>query len=345
MEHITPDLLKQLIFTAFGYGAPAHPDIDRIYTKIKVSEQRLTTLFDVWMSLHIPDLKMNEALNESNTIEKIFEKVDERNKAYEEDCDAEDGEDAEEEEYVDVDVDIVENDNDDYHGEDEDEDEEKEDEEDKEANRLIMKYAGISSSSPSSTSSTKPKKAIKAAKQPLVQKETVIHLITSSLDKMDRETKINKLNMSLQKIFPPVEGDKVTFIGSTFLTYGEKRPYLNHCIVLDTCDALTNEVANSEIQTCKTERELLLAWTDIIQRENPDIIIGYNIFGFDYQFMFRRAVETGCYEEFLKLSRNRDELCANAGGGGGRGGGAGVGGGGSSSSSSSSSNNAKSKNC
>ena len=326
MEHITPALLKQLIFTAFGYGAPAHPDIDRIYTKIKVSEQRLTTLFDVWMSLHIPDLKMNEALNESNTIEKIFEKVDERNKAYEEDCDAEDGEDAEEEEYVDVDVDIVENDNDDYHGEDEDEEKEdkeetgdKEDKEDKEANCLIMKYAGISSSSPSSTSSTKPKKAIKAAKQPLVQKETVIHLITSSLDKIDRETKINKLNMSLRspdpeifpQIFPPVEGDKVTFIGSTFLTYGEKRPYLNHCVVLDTCNALTNEVANSEIQTCKTERELLLAWTDIIQRENPDIIIGYNICGFDFEFMFRRSLENSCENDFLKLSRNKGEFCGS----------------------------------
>ena len=314
MEHITPALLKQLIYTAFGYGAPAHSDIDRIYTKIKVSEQRLATLFDVWVSLHIPDLKMNEALKECNTIEKMFEKVAESNKAHDEDGgDAEDGEDAEEEEYadVDVDVDIVENENDDdYHGEDE-EHSEQQSEEDKEANRLMMAYAGISPSS-ATTAKGKPKKATKSAKtenQPPIQKETVIHLITSPSDKIDRETKINKLNISLQEIFPPVEGDKVTFIGSTFLTYGEKRPYLNHCVVLDTCDALTNEVANSEIQTCKTERELLLAWTDIIQRENPDIIIGYNICGFDFEFMFRRSLENSCENEFLKLSRNKGEFC------------------------------------
>ena len=303
MEHITPALLKQLIYTAFGYGAPAHPDIDRIYTKIKLSEQRLATLFDVWVSLHIPDLKMNEALKESNTIEKMFEKVAESNKAHDEEDggDAEDGEDGEEEEYVDVD--IVDNEED---GDKEDNEENGEDKEDKEANRLMMAYAGIS------PSSAKPKKATKAAKttkQPPIEKETVIHLITSPLDKIDRETKINKLNISLQEIFPPVEGDKVTFIGSTFLTYGEKRPYLNHCVVLDTCDALTNEVANSEIQTCKTERELLLAWTDIIQRENPDIIIGYNICGFDFEFMFRRATETRCENDFLKLSRNKGEVC------------------------------------
>ena len=320
MEHITPALLKQLIYTAFGHGAPAHSDIDRIYTKIKLSEQRLATLFDVWVSLHIPDLKMNEALKESNTIEKMFEKVAESNKAHDEEDggDAEDGEDGDngndaEDQYVDVDVDvdvdIVEND-DDYHGEDEENEENKENEkrkEDKEANRLMMAYAGIS---PSSVSIAKPKKATKAAKQPLpIEKETVIHLITSPLDKIDRETKINKLNISLQEIFPQVEGDKVTFIGSTFLTYGEKRPYLNHCVVLDTCNTLKDEVANSEIQTCKTERELLLAWTDIIQRENPDIIIGYNICGFDFEFMFRRSLENSCENEFLKLSRNKGEFC------------------------------------
>ena len=305
MEYITPALLKQLVYTAFGYGAPAHPDIDRIYTKIKLSEQRLATLFDVWVSLHIPDIKMNEALKESNTIEKMFEKVAESNKATEEDGDAEDaydGDDGEdgndvEEEYVD----IEENEEDGDDGEDD------ENEKDKEANRLMMAYAGVKS--PSSASSAKPKKATNAAKQPPVQKETVIHLITSPLDKMDRETKINKLNVSLQEIFPPVEGDKVTFIGSTFLTYGEKRPYLNHCVVLDTCNSLKDEVANSEIQTCKTERELLLAWTDIIQRENPDIIIGYNICGFDFEFMFRRSLENSCENEFLKLSRNKGEFC------------------------------------
>jgi DNA polymerase elongation subunit (family B) len=47
-----------------------------------------------------------------------------------------------------------------------------------------------------------------------------------------------------------------------------------------------------------------------VQRENPDIIIGYNIFSFDYEFMFRRSQELACVEDFLKLSRNNDELCA-----------------------------------
>ena len=44
-------------------------------------------------------------------------------------------------------------------------------------------------------------------------------------------------------------------------------------------------------------------------REDPDIIIGYNIFGFDYSFMYERAKELGCLEQFMKLSRNKNHVC------------------------------------
>jgi DNA polymerase elongation subunit (family B) len=128
--------------------------------------------------------------------------------------------------------------------------------------------------------------------------------------KFDREGKINELIVSLRNHFPALEGDKVTFIGSTFVRYGEKDPYLNHCVVLNTCDSLESTVPNSATEIYATEEEVLCAWTSLVQRENPDIVIGYNIFSFDYEFMFRRAQELNCVDEFLKLSRNNDELCA-----------------------------------
>ena len=124
-------------------------------------------------------------------------------------------------------------------------------------------------------------------------------------DDATREQKITATNIILTKHFPKVEGDKVTFIGSTFLTYGSDAPYLNHCVVLNTCDP----VEGVEIQSVATEKEVLLQWANIIQRENPDIIIGYNIFGFDYEFMFQRALENDCHEEFLQLSRKCGEVC------------------------------------
>ena len=139
-------------------------------------------------------------------------------------------------------------------------------------------------------------------RNPDIHKGSMLHFLQSSALK---DEKVVKLTEAMNNLFPLVEGDKVTFIGSTFTLYGQDTSYLNHCIVLDTC----SKIHNAEIESYKTEREVLLAWTKLIQRENPDIIIGYNIFGFDYMFMFERAKETNCVLEFLKLSRNRDELC------------------------------------
>lgn len=134
--------------------------------------------------------------------------------------------------------------------------------------------------------------------------ETIASLLLN--DQQTREVKINEINTLMCKLFPPVEGDKVTFIGSTFMKYGEKEPYLNHCVVLNGCD----DIENAEIETTITEEELLLKWRDLIQREDPDVIIGYNIFGFDYEFMFRRSQELHCESDFLKLSRMSEQTCA-----------------------------------
>ncbi len=137
------------------------------------------------------------------------------------------------------------------------------------------------------------------------KKATIVDILCDK--KFEREGKLNELNISLNANFPKLEGDKCTFIGSTFMNYGEQEPFKNHCIVLNTCTDLP--MNNSIVESYKTEKEVLMAWQKLVQRENPDIIIGYNIFGFDYQFMFHRAEETGCVDEFLKLSRNKDEIC------------------------------------
>ena len=146
----------------------------------------------------------------------------------------------------------------------------------------------------------------KTPKKIVVDKKTRVEDILKN-DTMERDEKIQKINKFMTDMFPSLEGDKVTFIGTTFMRYGEPLPYLNHCLVLNTCD----EVPGSIIETTNTEQELLTKWTELIQQENPDIIIGYNIFGFDYEFMFRRALENKCEEQFLMLSRKIGDLCAN----------------------------------
>ena len=153
----------------------------------------------------------------------------------------------------------------------------------------------------------------KHVKQTFDKKTTIVDVLCNK--SIERDEKLETINNSLTpkenvstNIFPGLEGDKVTFIGSTFMKYGDEEPYMNHCIALNTCSDLP--VENSVLESYRTEKEVLLAWQDLIQRENPDIIIGYNIFGFDYMFMFKRAEENNCIEEFLKLSRNKDEICA-----------------------------------
>ena len=144
-------------------------------------------------------------------------------------------------------------------------------------------------------------------KSKIDMKTNIIDLINSAGVK--REEKVDKLTDAFAGSgFPTLEGDKVTFIGSTFLNYGEQKPYLNNCLALNTCSDVP-EIDNSEIKCFKTEQELLMAWRDLILKEDPDIIIGYNIFGFDYQFIHIRARENQCEEEFLKLSRNLNEVC------------------------------------
>jgi DNA polymerase elongation subunit (family B) len=138
------------------------------------------------------------------------------------------------------------------------------------------------------------------------KKATIVDILCDK--KFEREGKVNELNISLNTKFPKLEGDKCTFIGSTFMNYGSEDPHFNHCIVLNTCSDMPIE--NSVVESYNTEKEVLLAWQKLVQKENPDIIIGYNIFGFDYQFMFNRAEENECTEDFLKLSRNKDEICA-----------------------------------
>jgi DNA polymerase elongation subunit (family B) len=294
-EGVTDDDLTHMIYTAFQYsyqGRGNYPNIDTIYPKRRPKEADMVRLCRLVCSKELRHLIKQEIVAQENTIEQIFLQMaatakEEAATAAEKNAEGGGGGGG---------------------GDDSDNDSDGD---------------GDNGDGDNDIDESTPSKYKKTCASAFAAATTVADLsvkLTTLLNnpKHTRETKITIVSDTLGSIFPKVEGDKVTFIGSTFVKYGQNnnRPYLNHCIALDTCDSLHDEVPNSEIESYTTEADVLLAWTRLIHKENPDIIIGYNIFGFDYQFMFRRAVETGCYEEFLKLSRNKDELCANAGGGG-----------------------------
>jgi len=133
-----------------------------------------------------------------------------------------------------------------------------------------------------------------------VHAKTLLDWLVTTQDTRDKRIEI--LTAWLQTRLPALHGDQVSYIGSTFLRYGSKTPYRNVCLVVGReC----GDVAGVEVMRYDSERELLLGWVDLMRSTDPDVVIGYNIFGFDYEFLFQRACELDCAEPFLRLSRIR----------------------------------------
>jgi DNA polymerase elongation subunit (family B) len=102
------------------------------------------------------------------------------------------------------------------------------------------------------------------------------------------------LNKKLCDILPELEGDKIIQIGTTVHIYGTDDIIYKSIISLDTCD----DIEGSTVISCKTEKDLLLKWKLEMMNINPDIIIGYNIWGFDMEYIWNRAKEENVIKQF-----------------------------------------------
>ena len=126
-----------------------------------------------------------------------------------------------------------------------------------------------------------------------------------------------KLNDILTRILPPLKGDQIIQIGTTVHRYGSDQIIYKNIISLNSCD----EIENADVIACKTEKQVLMEWKNLMIRLNPDILTGYNIFGFDMEYMWTRALENKIVDEFSQgLGRNisrkstlvRQELSSSA---------------------------------
>jgi DNA polymerase elongation subunit (family B) len=81
-------------------------------------------------------------------------------------------------------------------------------------------------------------------------------------------------------------GDPVIQIGTT-LTRGTPDSVERHLFVFPDCAACEGIV----IHAYKTEKAMILAWFEWMVERNPDILLGYNIFGFDESYLWHRAEE------------------------------------------------------
>lgn len=126
---------------------------------------------------------------------------------------------------------------------------------------------------------------------------------------INTNTRIYKLTKLLDKHLPSVEGDKLIQIGTTINKLGESDCYFKQIFCLGEVTESDSE-STTKFVSCKDEKEVLLKWKDFIVELDPDIVIGYNIFGFDFSFLFQRAKELDCVHEFCQLGRIKD-MCMN----------------------------------
>ena len=94
-----------------------------------------------------------------------------------------------------------------------------------------------------------------------------------------------------------VKGDPIIQIGNVFYNYKTKD--WNRVIVVfkdnvdkkDICPKLNTKEKPYGIKvfTRKTEKKLLLKWVKVMNKYNPDFITGYNIFGFDFNYISERV--------------------------------------------------------
>jgi DNA polymerase elongation subunit (family B) len=103
------------------------------------------------------------------------------------------------------------------------------------------------------------------------------------------------------------DGDAIIQIGTVLSYYGESEPYYKNIITLKGCDKIKG-LEDVDIESYKDEKSVLLAWTKLIQKHNPDVITGWNINGFDFQYMHGRAKKLNILPKFSMLSKLKGEI-------------------------------------
>jgi DNA polymerase elongation subunit (family B) len=127
----------------------------------------------------------------------------------------------------------------------------------------------------------------------------------------EKQNHINDLGAKLNNTFGKYaypSGDPVIQIGIVFRQLGSDVSE-RHIFVLGTCDPIEDVTVHSY----KDEAAMIRGWCHYIAERNPDILTGYNVFGFDERYLWDRAKELGlvvgegfkteAIPEILNLSR------------------------------------------
>jgi DNA polymerase elongation subunit (family B) len=88
--------------------------------------------------------------------------------------------------------------------------------------------------------------------------------------------------------FPKAEREKdpIIQIGTTVYIFGENECKLKYIATLNKCDLIEDAI----VESFNNEKDLLLGWAEFIKNLDPDVMTGYNIWGFDWEYIYKRAL-------------------------------------------------------
>tara|TARA_Y100000389_G_scaffold125559_1_gene122927 strand:+ start:3609 stop:8261 length:4653 start_codon:yes stop_codon:yes gene_type:complete len=110
-------------------------------------------------------------------------------------------------------------------------------------------------------------------------------------DKNKNKEIIQDLTKILNSRFPSVKGDKVIQIGTVLFRYGQEKDTIQrHIVTLGGC----SPIPGVEVVSCESVPDLIKEWVKFLNKSQPNILTGYNIFGFDFKFLWECAEEYGC---------------------------------------------------
>jgi len=103
-----------------------------------------------------------------------------------------------------------------------------------------------------------------------------------------------------------IEGDACFQIAISLCKFGSDEPYDKTCLCYKKTDS---HLDGCNIVSFDTEREMLEAFQRYLHEKDVDIITGWNIFGFDLEYLMKRAIITRCNLKFFQLSKLRGHNC------------------------------------
>jgi DNA polymerase delta subunit 1 len=103
-----------------------------------------------------------------------------------------------------------------------------------------------------------------------------------------------------------IQGDACFQIAISLCTFGSDEPYDKTCLCYKKTDP---DLEGCNIVSFDTEREMLEAFRDYLKDKDVDIMTGWNIFGFDLEYIFKRAAMNKCSEQFYNLGKLKDNQC------------------------------------